>query len=64
MNITFSMPDDSSATIAAQGRIAWKNAGAVRRKPILPVGFGVEFVTIDEQAVEAIQRYVEKAKTP
>ena len=64
VNITFSMPDDSSATIAAQGRIAWKNAGAVRRKPILPVGFGVEFVTIDEQAVEAIQRYVEKAKTP
>jgi CheY-like chemotaxis protein len=62
VNITFSMPDDSSATISAQGRVAWKNSGVMRRKPLLPPGFGVEFVTIDEQAVEAIQRYVGKVK--
>ena len=64
VNISFAMPDDHCSTIVAEGRIAWQNFGPARPKPILPVGFGVEFLAIDDRAVEAIQRYVDRVTDP
>ena len=63
VNITFSLPAQGSHEIAAQGRVAWRNAGSTPSKPLLPPGFGVEFTSIDEDDAEAIRRYVDAASS-
>jgi hypothetical protein len=34
-------------TIRAKGRVAWVNSGKKRVKPVLPEGFGVEFLDVE-----------------
>ncbi|HEY6837877.1 MAG TPA: PilZ domain-containing protein, partial [Geobacteraceae bacterium] len=61
VNLTFSLPTATSREIVAKGRVAWRNSGSIRKKPLLPTGFGVEFMGIDDEATETIRQYVTTA---
>lgn len=62
ITLSLVIPGSDAAPIRARGRIAWINAEGDRKKPRLPSGFGVEFLDMDEKALEAIRQYVDKAK--
>ncbi len=47
IELTFSLPDSRTVTLRAQGRVAWVNDGKMRKKPVLPSGFGVEFLHVE-----------------
>lgn len=61
VNLSFFLPTVGPREIVAQGRVAWRNFGSMRRKPLLPAGFGVEFMRIDDEATETIRQYVAAA---
>jgi len=42
--LTFSLPGDCPVKLQIEGRVAWVNSGRKRAKPVLPEGFGVEFL--------------------
>ena len=47
IELSFSLPDSRAMTIRAKGRVAWVNNGKKRVKPVLPEGFGVEFLDVE-----------------
>ena len=47
IELSFSLPDSRTMTIRAKGRVAWVNNGKKRVKPVLPEGFGVEFLDVE-----------------
>jgi HD-GYP domain-containing protein (c-di-GMP phosphodiesterase class II) len=47
IELCFSLPDSRRLTIRAKGRVAWVNSGERRVKPVLPSGFGVEFLNVE-----------------
>lgn len=57
----FLLPTVSSRPIEGSGRIAWVNQGFPRCNLSLPQGFGVEILSLDAEAWEVIQAYLEKA---
>lgn len=60
LEIAFSIPDVDRTEIRTRGKVAWLNSRGSQKKPKMPVGFGVEFVGLAEEAREALRRYVEK----
>jgi len=58
LKVAFCLPG-TEVTIKAKGRIAWENNGTLRKKPRLPVGFGLEFTEIDTDAIKEIRHFVE-----
>jgi CheY-like chemotaxis protein len=62
--VTFSLSTNADEQIEVHGRISWQNSKAVRVKPMLPVGFGVEFMDAPEKTMEMIQAVVDSCKTP
>ena len=50
----------STDLVEAWGRVSWVNAGTVRKKQILPEGFGVEFLSIPEESLALIKRFIER----
>lgn len=50
VELSFVLPEQSSVTIRATGRVAWVNSGKRRLKPVFPVGFGVEFLKVEPAA--------------
>lgn len=60
--LSFPLPPDSPELVEVHGRIAWQNSKSERKKPMLPVGFGVEFTEVAEQTIEAIQNFVDSFK--
>ncbi len=62
ITLSLVLPGTDAEPVRARGRIAWINTDNDRKKPQLPIGFGVEFLDIDEKALEAIRQYVEKTK--
>jgi CheY-like chemotaxis protein len=62
ITLSLVLPGIDSAPIKVRGRIAWINSEDDRKKPRMPLGFGVEFLDIDEQALNAIKGYVGTVK--
>jgi hypothetical protein len=62
LTLTFVLSGREPLTIEAKGRIAWDNSRECRQKLRLPEGFGVEFISVDDKALEAIREYVEELK--
>jgi len=59
ITLSLALPGTGDAPIKVRGRIAWINSEEDRKKPRMPLGFGVEFVDIDEQSLAAIKQYVD-----
>ena len=59
IELIFALPDPIGAIIQTQGRVAWMNTSKSRRKETLPEGFGVEFVSLPDEAREQVGRYLE-----
>ena len=64
VDLIFALPDPVGAIIQVKGRVAWQNTSESRKKPILPEGFGVEFLSITDEQREQIARYLETLETP
>jgi uncharacterized protein (TIGR02266 family) len=62
ITLSLVLPGADAEPVRARGRIAWINTEGDRKKPRLPTGFGVEFLDMDEKALEAIRQYVDKVK--
>jgi len=48
----------SSDLVEAWGRVAWVNPGECRKKPKLPAGFGVEFLSMTEESAALIREFI------
>lgn len=59
VEIIFALPEPFGAIIQTRARVAWQNSSKTRKKPSLPPGFGLEFLSIDEGAREQIGRFVD-----
>jgi CheY-like chemotaxis protein len=62
--LIFPLSPDAEEQVEVHGRIAWQNSKSGRVKPILPVGFGVEFIDAPEKIIVMIQAVVDSFKTP
>jgi CheY-like chemotaxis protein len=58
IDIVFTLPDAYGTVIQARGRVAWTNRGTALRKPALPEGVGIEFLSIAEGMQTAIRQYI------
>ena len=64
LDLIFALPEPVASIVQAKGRIAWLNTSKARKKPSLPEGFGVEFISLSNEAREQIGRYIGTAKSP
>jgi uncharacterized protein (TIGR02266 family) len=55
--VEFILPE-SSRTICCQARVAWVNQRESPKKPQLPAGMGVQFLSLSRSDMEAIQNYI------
>lgn len=62
LTLTFVLSGREPLTIEAKGRVAWDNSREGRQKLRLPEGFGIEFISVDDKALEGIREYVEELK--
>lgn len=62
IDLIFALPEPYGSIIQTKGRVAWLNTKEVRLKPSLPLGFGVEFVGLPDQAAQALGRFIEQEK--
>ena len=59
IDLAFFIPgSDSPGAVSVRGRVAWINPPHDRKKWTLPVGFGVEFVSIPEDVHAAVKEWV------
>lgn len=59
VEVTFVVPGEEPRQVSATGRVAWENSADDRKKPSLPVGFGVEFTEIDPDVASFIKAFVD-----
>ena len=52
------LPEPVAKVVEARGRVAWINQDMMPKKPVLPSGFGVEFIAISEDGIGDIQNFV------
>jgi HD-GYP domain-containing protein (c-di-GMP phosphodiesterase class II) len=57
IELSFLLPDSYSGAISAKGRVAWVNSPREAKKPLLPPGFGVEFLEINP-AIDVIDTFI------
>jgi len=62
LELAFFLPGVDYGVISIRGRVAWLNSGKSRKKWDLPVGFGVEYAAISDDARRAIQELIEKGE--
>jgi CheY-like chemotaxis protein len=62
LTIAFTLHEPEETAIASKGRVAWVNSDKSRKKPSLPVGFGVEFTEIPDYASAAVRAFVESRR--
>jgi uncharacterized protein (TIGR02266 family) len=55
--VEFILPE-SGRTICCQARVAWVNRLEAPKKPQLPAGMGVQFISLNRTDLEAIQNYI------
>jgi hypothetical protein len=65
IELSLAFSDGYSTACNAKGRIAWVNKGKERRKPAMPVGFGVEFTetNIAEQSMQTLVESIASGDT-
>ncbi len=59
IDLIFALPEPDGSIIQTKARIAWLNTKEARLKPSLPLGFGVEFIALPEQAAKALSHFIE-----
>lgn len=57
LKLSFFLPDSPNNIIEAGGRVAWVNHKSHPRKTAFPSGFGVQFIGLPRQAVDAVQKF-------
>ena len=57
LNIEFNLPE-MNRTINCVGRVAWLNHPEAIKNPNLPVGMGLQFITISPDEMDAIRQYI------
>ena len=60
IDLIFALPEPDGSIIQTKARVAWANTKEVRLKPSLPFGFGVEFVSLPEEAARKLGGFIEK----
>lgn len=60
VELTFVVPGEEPRQVSATGRVAWENSADSRKKPSLPIGFGVGFTEIDPAAASFIEAFVDE----
>lgn len=58
LKLSFSLPDRPGNMIETRGRVVWINQKALPLKLSSPSGFGVEFVGLQQQAMDAVYDFV------
>jgi CheY-like chemotaxis protein len=61
LELKFFVPEVGAGIIGTWAKVCWVNGGRIRRKPQLPVGFGVEFEELGDRASEQITEFVERS---
>lgn len=61
MELAFFLPSSEVGLIDIKGRVAWLNSGKSRKKWDMPVGFGVEYTSISDDARQAIQEMIDNS---
>jgi uncharacterized protein (TIGR02266 family) len=64
VSLRFSLPDEAKTPVETRGRVVWINGRNNRKKVSLPDGFGIEFVSLPENAVEVIRGIVMRRGAP
>ena len=59
VDLVFALPEPSGAVIQTRARVAWTNTRKSKRKPSLPDGIGVEFISPGNEAAREILRFIE-----
>lgn len=62
MELAFFLPNSEVGLIDIKGRVAWLNSGKSRKKWDMPVGFGVEYTSISDDARQAIQEMIDSSE--
>ena len=60
LDLIFALPDAKGSIIQTKARVAWLNTGRSRKKPALAEGFGVEFLSLPDEAAREIGRFMER----
>lgn len=59
LDLIFALPEPSGLIIQTKARIAWVNSKKARQKPSLPEGFGIEFVSLADEAARELGRFIQ-----
>jgi CheY-like chemotaxis protein len=60
VEVSMLVSGNSTDLVEAWGRVSWVNPGTARKKQILQEGFGVEFLSIPEESLALIKRFIEQ----
>lgn len=60
VDLIFALPEPVGSIVQTKARVAWLNTREKRTKPSLPLGFGVEFVSLTEEAERSIARFIDQ----
>lgn len=63
VEVSMLVSGNSDDFVEAWGRVSWINSGVSRKKQKLPEGFGVEFLSITEEATGLVRRFLEHGIT-
>lgn len=58
VEVSFALPGKGLSHIKARGRIAWVNSRREMKKPVFPMGFGVEFVELHKDSSKILQEFL------
>lgn len=61
LDLIFALPEPSGLIIQTKARVAWVNSKKTRQKPSLPEGFGVEIVSLADEAARELGRFIQSA---
>ncbi|HJV66071.1 MAG TPA: response regulator [Geomonas sp.] len=59
LDVIFALPDPVGSIVQTRGKVAWLNTKGHRRKPSLPEGFGIEFLSLPEEAAGSLDRFLQ-----
>jgi CheY-like chemotaxis protein len=60
LTVSFKVSDADPRRITAQARVAWENPENNQNKLRLPVGFGLEFLGLDERTKELLREFINR----
>jgi HD-GYP domain-containing protein (c-di-GMP phosphodiesterase class II) len=62
LELTITLPGNSSSIIEAKGRVVWLNGGREPKKPEFPIGFGVELLEFREATGKVFGAFLSRYK--